>query len=260
MTFSLEPNAGFPSIGDLTRGQSAGCTLKSGTIDLWSCSLDGSAAALERCQALLCEEERARAARFMRPQDQMGFRLAHGGLRFVLARYLEIEPAALPFYVEPTGKPVLLDKKGRPHTLRFNLSHSHGRMLVAVTNGRDVGVDLEQIRSNREVLKLAERFYTQAEFQSIKTRPPSEQAVHFYRVWVAKEAWLKAHGAGISSLQQCEILPSTASSRASVKLICDSTISGVWTVQWLSCGSDWQGAVCTYGNDWSVRVLDGMSA
>jgi 4'-phosphopantetheinyl transferase len=228
------------------------------TVDIWSCSLEGDAAVLERCRASLSEEEHARAAGFVRPQDQIGFTLAHGGLRLVLTRYLHIEPGALRFRVGPTGKPALLDGNGGPHVLRFNLSHSHGRMLVAVAYGQDVGVDLERIRGDLEVLKLAERFYTQAEFESIKARPISDQAVHFYRLWVAKEAWLKAQGIGISSLQQCAILASPFASRARVRLEGDLAMLRGWTVQWLSCGHDWHGAVCARGDNWSVRVLDGM--
>ena len=49
-----------------------------------------------------------------------------------------------------TGKPALLDQQGDPHVLRFNLSHSHGRMLVAIANGQNVGIDLEQVRGNLE--------------------------------------------------------------------------------------------------------------
>jgi 4'-phosphopantetheinyl transferase len=259
VTPSREPILTFPSVTDL-RGGHADRVALNDTVDVWSCSLDGDAVVLERCRDSLSEEEHARAARFVRHQDQIGFVLAHGGLRFVLAQYLEIEPAALRFGAGPTGKPALLDGQGGFHVLRFNLSHSHGRMLIAVALGRDVGIDLEQIHGKVEALKLAERFYTQAEFDSIETRPASDQACHFYRLWVAKEAFLKAQGAGISSLQQCEILASTFSSRVSVRQPGTSAMPCGWTVQWLNCGPDWQSAVCTFGNDWSVRVLDGMSA
>jgi 4'-phosphopantetheinyl transferase len=178
----------------------------------------------------------------------------------VLARYLGIEPPALRFLAGPTGKPALLDQQGRPHVLRFNLSHSHGRMLVAVANGQDVGIDLEQVRSSLEPLKLAERFYTRTEFERINGRPISEQAVQFYRLWVAKEAVLKAQATGITSLQQCEIVATASSSRASVRLSPDSTMQAGWTIQWLDCGPGWQGAVSAYGTDWSVRVLDAAAA
>lgn len=259
MTSSLEPAVVFPSVDELTSAPSAHVAHQKGTVDLWSCSLEGSAAVLARCHAWLSEEERARAVRFVRPEDQSRFTLAHGSLRHVLARYLEVDPSAPRFLTGLTGKPALRDEQGGSHVLHFNLSHSHGRMLVAVSNGQEVGVDLEQIRDNVEPLKLAERFYTQAEYDSIKSRPASDQAVLFYRLWVAKEAVLKAQGIGIPSLQQCEIVASGPSSRASVRVPHGSAVHAGWSIQWLRCGQAWQGAVSAQGQDWSVRVLDGKN-
>ena len=259
MTPLLEPMLSFPTVGGLEGGGRIRVSLAD-TIDLWSCSLEGDAGVLERCHASLSEEERARAARFLRRQDQIEFALARGSLRVVLARYLDLEPAALRFGAGPMGKPVLLDGESEPHALRFNLSHSHGRMLVAVANAQDVGVDLERVRGNLQVLKLAQRFYAETEFERINTLPPCDQAQYFYRLWVAKEAVLKAQGTGLSSLQHHAILGSPLSSRASVRLLQDAAPTCGWTVQWLSCGPDWHAALCAYGNAWSVRVRDGSQA
>jgi 4'-phosphopantetheinyl transferase len=249
----------FPPVAEFLERQTERVTLKNGTVDLWSCSLQGDAAVLERCHASLSEEERARAARFVRPDDRIRFTFAHGSLRVVLARYLGVDPVDLRFSAGLTGKPALRSQQSSPHSLRFNLSHSHGRMLVAVADGQDVGIDLEQVRDSFEPLKLAERFYTQAEYESIKSLPTCDQAVEFTRLWVAKEALLKAHGVGIPSLQHCEILASPSSSRASVRLKPGSALPHGWTVEWLSCGQGWQGAVSAYGNDWSVRIFDTMN-
>ena len=253
---SLEPTLAFPSMAELTREPASRVALKCGTVDLWSASLEGSAALLARCHGWLSEDERARAARFIRPEDQMRFTFAHGGLRVVLARYVGVDPASLKFRHSSTGKPALLDLQDDLQSLRFNLSHSHGRMLIAVTNNHDVGTDLEQVRNNLDSLKLAERFYTTTEYEWIKSRPASDHAVEFYRLWVAKEALLKAQGTGIPSLQQCEILATPASPRANVRLTPDSAMQQGWTIRWLSCGPGWEGAVSAYGNDWSVRVPD----
>lgn len=255
---SLDPTVAFPSVDELTSAPSTPVTLKADTIDLWSCSLESSSTVLAHCHAWLSEEERARAARFVRPEDQTRFTLAHGSLRHMLAKYLGIGPSALQFLTGPTGKPGLRDQQGSVPVLHFNLSHSHGRMLVAVSE-KEVGVDLEQVRTNVEPLKLAERFYTQAEYHSIKSRPVSDQALEFYRLWVAKEAVLKAQGIGIPSLQQCEIAVSGPASRAGVRVPHGSAVREGWSIQWLRCGQTWQGAVSAHGHEWSVRVLDHMN-
>jgi 4'-phosphopantetheinyl transferase len=247
----------FPSVTVLTSAPASVVAIERGIVDVWSCSLQASPDLLALCRGWLSEDERARAARFVRPEDQVHFALAHGGLRAVLARYLAVEPATLRFQLGPTGKPALLEQAHAGDDLHFNLCHSHGRMLVAVAHGRAVGIDLEQVRENVDVLKLAERFYTVAEYEWMKSHAPSKHALQFYRLWVGKEALLKGQGAGIPSLQQCGIDTSAVSSRADVRLIPDSTLQQGWTIQWLNCGDGWQGAVSAFGGDWSIRVLDG---
>lgn len=249
---SVEPAIVFPPVAQVTNGPMSPVAVDIGMVDVWGCSLEGSEAVRQRCAMWLTEDERARASRFIRADDQTRFTLAHGCLRVILARYMGMKPDELRFQVGSTGKPALLVPPSGSHGLQFNLSHAHGRMLIAVAKGREVGVDLEQVRDSGEPLKLAERFYTPAESRWIKSRPASDHAVQFYRLWVAKEAFVKAQGTGIASLQRCEILPS--SSRVPVGSTAN-TQQG-WFVQWLNCRSGWQGAVSACGDDWSVRVRD----
>jgi len=252
----LEPAMRFPSVEVLTTGEPSALVLKSRIVDVWSCTLEGSPDALARCRTWLSEDERVRAGRFVRPEDQTHFLWAHGGLRFVLARYLGVDPRALRFRNGPTGKPGLIPQDGNSLDLRFNLSHSHGRLLIGVADGVDVGVDLEEVRDTVEPLKLAERFYTVTEYESMLQRSPEDQALFFYRLWVAKEAVLKGQGIGIPSLQQCEIVSHADSTRAGVRLAPDAALERGWTIQWLNCGPRWQGAASAPGDDWAVRIRD----
>ena len=252
---SLGPIVTFPSIEGLaTVDHPAPLTLDDRAVYVWGFSLDGSAVALKCCRAWLSEEERARAARFIRQEDQTRYTLAHGGLRAVLARYAGLDPAALRFQAGSTGKPALLDQQGCPHALRFNLSHSHGRMLIAVAQGQDVGVDLEQMRDKVEVVKLAERFYAPSEYQEILGRSGFDQVQQFYRYWVAKEAVLKGQGVGILSLHECGILTPVDAATCHVFLSDGAALQPGWTIRWLACGAGWQGAVALGGKDWNVSV------
>jgi 4'-phosphopantetheinyl transferase len=253
MSPSVEQMLAFHSVAELTNGPIAPLVLDDRTIDVWGCSLEGSEVERQRCEGWLSEVERARAARFVRAEDQTRFIFAHGILRRILVRYIDAEPADLRFHVSATGKPVLLGRQGGVHDVRFNLSHSHGRMLVSVAKGHEIGIDLEQVRNSRQPLRLAERFFTPMEFQWINNRPVSDHALQFHRLWVAKEAFLKAQGSGISSLQECEILLSASAARARVSVRGD--MQPGWSIQWLNCGAEWQGAVSAYGDDWSVRHL-----
>ncbi|HEU4503250.1 MAG TPA: hypothetical protein VFR79_00360, partial [Nitrospira sp.] len=139
MISSVEPTMTFPSVAELTNGPTVPVSVDTGMIDVWSCSLEGSETVRQRCESWLSEEERARASRFVRAEDQRRFTLAHGGLRVILARYIGVKPVELRFQVGSAGKPTVLQPHSGPHVLHFNLSHSHGRMVIAVAKGREIG-------------------------------------------------------------------------------------------------------------------------
>ena len=229
--------------------------LEDRTIHVWGFSLDGSAAVVEQCRVWLSGAEQARAGRFIYHQDRVRYVLAHGGLRGVLSRYAGLNPAALTFQAGPTGKPALSDEQSLPHSLRFNLSHSHGRILVAVAKHLEVGADLEQIREKVEVRKLADRFYAPSEREKVAALSGLDRAHRFYRYWVAKEAVLKGQGVGLLSLQQCEILASDNAARAEARLIKGSSMQPGWSIHWLDCGPGWAGAVSAHGSEWIIRVM-----
>lgn len=251
-----EPVMAFPSIELIaTAGWSAPIAIEDRTIHIWGFSLDGSQSFVEQCRLWLSEDERGRAARFVRQQDQQRFVLAHGGLRAVLARYTGLDPSALTFRLGSTGKPALLDRRALQHPLRFNLSHSHGRMLIAATGEQDVGVDLERIRDKVDVAKLTERYYAPAERQRVRSLSGPDDPQWFYRYWVAKEAILKGQAVGLRSLQQCEILTVDYSPRAEVQLSEGAAMQPGWTIHWLDCGSGWVGAVSAHGSDWAIRTM-----
>jgi 4'-phosphopantetheinyl transferase len=254
---SQKPVVCFPSVGGLTATTIAPhVEADERTVDVWSFVLEDDASELQRCHTWLSEKERARAQRLIHAEQRSHFVLAHGGLRGVLARYLALEPEAIEFQVGSNGKPSIWNQSGAL-CLRFNLSHSHGRMLVAVTKGREVGIDVERVRDKVHVLKLAERFYADAEYQDLKNRTEPDRTRQFYRYWVAKEALLKGQGRGLQSLQQCEIRPSDSPPSAKGRVSPQSAMQSGWTIQWLDCGSGWQGAVSAYGSDWTVRMMDG---
>jgi 4'-phosphopantetheinyl transferase len=75
----------------------------------------------------------------------------------------------------------------------FNLSHTDGLMLVAVSNGVQVGVDVEKIRPIEGAKRIAARYFSAKECESLEVDPAS-----FFRLWTRRESALKAWGIGIS--------------------------------------------------------------
>jgi 4'-phosphopantetheinyl transferase len=118
-----------------------------------------------------------------------------------LSRYLDISPGLLRFSYNRYGKPALVDAAGDA-SLRFNVSHSGGVALYAVTRGREVGLDVEAIRADLASLEIAVRFFSQAEVATLRALPAEQQTLGFFNCWTRKEAYIKALGEGLSrSLQ-----------------------------------------------------------
>jgi 4'-phosphopantetheinyl transferase len=133
------------------------------------------------------------------------------------------------------------------------MSHAHGRALIAVSEGLEVGVDLERIRLDVEVAKLSERYFAPSEHAAIMQSAQEQRATRFFRYWVAKEAVLKAQGIGLSALSQCEILLGVDGVGAEVLVPAGSPIQGNWGVRLLACDEGWEAAVAARGTDWVVQ-------
>jgi 4'-phosphopantetheinyl transferase len=152
--------------------------------------------------SLLSPDEQARAARLAIPAKAHDFVIGRARLRQILARYLRCTPTDLAFTYGPQGKPVLVpDGRGDLH---FNLAHSGAWMLLAVSNGGPVGVDLEHLDSAFAFAPLAVRYFSPAEQALLSQAPPWRQRRYFYRLWTRKEACLKAMGCGFAAHAQKE--------------------------------------------------------
>jgi 4'-phosphopantetheinyl transferase len=144
----------------------------------------------------LSQQERERAGRFRFARDARRFIAARGFLRSVLSGYLGIAASEIEFHCGAAGKPELaaLNPDG---ALRFNLSHSGDLVLVAVAEGRDVGVDVEMIRDSGAHEEVTARFFHPCEVAALASFPAAGRSLAFYRFWTRKEAYLKARGDGL---------------------------------------------------------------
>ena len=111
----------------------------SATVDVWRASLARPAVEQQELARCLAPDEERRAARFRAQRDRIRFSAARGLLRHILARYVGVAPARIVFGYEALGKPLLPDHP----EVSFNLSHSGDVLVVAITHGRRVGVDVE---------------------------------------------------------------------------------------------------------------------
>ena len=149
--------------------------------------------------ALLSEDERDRYARFRFPEDREIFLVAHALSRVHLARVLGCHPAALSFQVSERGRPELAGPEAtREPRVRFNLSHTHGLVASALTLEDDVGIDVERLDRNVELLAVGSRVFSARELEALHALPSAAQRARFFSLWTLKEAYVKAIGKGLS--------------------------------------------------------------
>lgn len=117
-------------------------------------------------------------------------------LRFLLGQYLSMDPAALTFGVSSRGKPELAGGDG-PRRLTFNLAHSGEMIVCAFAAGRRIGVDVEVLRDDVDVLEIADGQFSPMEAASLRAMQPAERLPAFFRCWTRKEAYVKARGEGL---------------------------------------------------------------
>jgi len=146
---------------------------------------------------LLTPEERTRMARFHFERDRHRYLITRALVRTVLSRYAPVEPGAWTFEPGPHGRPYVTNPHPLAQQLRFNLSHTDGLVVLAVTTGREVGVDTESMARNAP-LEVADRFFSKREAEALRALPASAQAHRFWELWTFKESYIKARGMGLS--------------------------------------------------------------
>ncbi|WFU12476.1 4'-phosphopantetheinyl transferase superfamily protein (plasmid) [Rhizobium sp. CB3090] len=163
-------------------------------IDVWTWSLDAPRSSVDEFATRLSAEELARAARFVRERDRHRFIVGRGRLRSILGRYLDLPPQEVSFTYNDYGKPDIASPGGTH--FHFNLSHSADLAALAISDRYELGIDIEEIRFLKE--DIAGRFFSRKECLTLRALPPEAYLDGFYRCWTRKEAFVKAHGEGLS--------------------------------------------------------------
>jgi 4'-phosphopantetheinyl transferase len=166
-------------------------------VDIYSVRLEAEAARLESLNEILAPQERERAMRFRFAEHQREYIVCRGTLREVLAPYVEQKPAHIEFNYNRHGKPSVRDSQ-RSSEVRFNVSHSKGWALLAVTRGSEVGIDIERVDSRFAADQIPERYFSPREVAQLRALPEDQQTAAFFRCWTRKEAYIKARGLGLA--------------------------------------------------------------
>jgi 4'-phosphopantetheinyl transferase len=167
-------------------------------IQVWTATLDREEETRARLEATLSHDEKARADRFHFVKDRNRFVVGRGLLRELLGKYLRQEPAGLQFSYGPFGKPAL-SGPNPSSGLSFNLAHSAGLAMYAISNQRNLGIDVEFIKPESAGEEIARRYFSASEVSALLSLQPEERIEAFFHCWTRKEAYLKATGMGLQT-------------------------------------------------------------
>jgi len=226
--------------------------LDSTAVHVWRAALTLDPSAVQALQQLLSPDEQIRAEQFYFSLDREHFIVARGLLRVILGRYLDRDPRRLRFSYNPHGKPALV-KEESGEEISFNLSHAHGLALYAIARGRNVGIDLEYLRSDLVHEQIAEHFFSPREVASLLALPPSLRMEAFFNCWTRKEAYIKARGEGLSlPLDQFTVSLIPGVPAALLHTECDPREAFSWSLRELVPGPGYVAALAVESQEWQL--------
>lgn len=148
--------------------------------------------------ALLSPHETGRLGSLRRPQDRAEYASAHVLLQQLLrsrfgANRVELSQRPCPCCSEAHGRPYV----HRPSTeLELSLSHGGGLVAVALCDRGPIGVDTESVVDISTLNDVSPLLHPEERKELART-PQEKRQILFTRIWVRKEAYLKAIGTGL---------------------------------------------------------------
>lgn len=203
--------------------------------------------------SVLSDDEVLRACRFRFEKDRLQFIVGRGMLRFILSQHSGVSPRSLQFSYGKFGKP----EQGNSD-LTFNLSHSNGSVLLAVTRSRRIGIDIEEIRSSSNLNAMGDFIFSPEEKEAWQALPESLQLSAFYDIWTCKEAFGKALDCGLSYALKEIVLGTSLGKNVKLKKFMHVDVhsgeKSCWTIQSLNLHPNLKAALVSEGPEWPSLV------
>lgn len=225
-------------------------------VHIWQTALTVPKNGMDSLRQLLEPAEQERASRFKVEHACDEFMISRAFLRQTLAVYLKIGASEVRFRTTLHGKPEL----DGGNDLRFNLSHSGGVAIIAIVRGREIGIDVERIRDDVNALELADRFFSEPEVAWLRSRPIADRSSSFFACWTAKEAYVKAHGEGLSlPLSDFSVIPRRNTSelpweKLQLEVFGNAEESKRWSMWQLNLGPKFRAALAVEGGNCRLRL------
>ncbi len=223
-------------------------------VDVWLTSTDPGEEQVQKYKKLLSATEIARADKFVPGHKRREYIITRGVLKQVLSRVTGLDASGLDFSYGDHGKPYLdINRAGK--NIAFNVSHSHGMALVAITLGGRLGVDVEKIRPELDWLDLAERYFSASEYQALSKCPNDSSLMSFFTCWTRKEAFVKAVGDGIArGLSEFDVSIDPDESAGLLNIRWQGEDAAEWSIKNIPIHGDYVAALAVDRPDCLVRL------
>jgi len=161
-------------------------------VHVWLIRADLPAPEIGGLTSVLDDNERQRAAALALDGHRRRFIAAHGVARVIIGHRLGVPANQIGWRHGLHGKP---EVTGTPAEVQVNLSHSGELAMLAITDGRRCGIDLQLLPDATQAVRLARRFFPAEETGFVASGATPDDRVHrFGLLWTRKEACLKVTG------------------------------------------------------------------
>ena len=232
-------------------------------VQVWRADLEALGGEEGRWKERLSEDELARAACFHFSRDRQHYIAGRAMLRTILGGYLDADPKEQVFAYSKKEKPSLdfchagltdANSASASRNITFNVSHSGGVALLAFGRGREVGIDVEQVRWNFDPAAIARRFFSEYEQKELSAASSEAKVEAFFRCWTRKEAYIKATGDGLSlPLSQFDVSLVPGEMDALLATRPEASEAQRWLLREVAAGDGYLAALCASGRDWKAN-------
>ena len=223
-----------------------------GTVQVWQMRCSALQGPRSQWQTWLSPDECQRLTQYHRLRDRDRFLCSRGGLRYLLASYLQQSPTDIQLTYGTQGRPALANPAAALH---FNVAHSGDWVIWAFSHSPQVGVDVEVLKPRRRLQALIQKCLTPEERLAL-SGPPATQLNRFLAMWTVKEAHLKAIGLGLSyPLQKVQVAiePEPA---IVYPAVCSTSAATAWQVKLWQPDNTAIAAVCVGQSPCSFEFFD----
>ena len=227
---------------------SAAYSLPRDEVHVWRAKLNWPAECIAQWYQALSLDERERADRFHFPADRTRHIIGRAVSKILIAHGLGVTAADITFEFGARGKPYLASDPCKS-SLKFNISHSGDYVVVALAYGRELGVDVERMRTDFDPDGIAERFFSKRERLNLAALPASAKHDAFFACWTRKEAYVKARGDGLNlPLEEFDVAFLPGQEARLLETRHDPAESCRWTLRNLDVGELHKAAIAVEGS------------